>query len=192
MPRAKKQTAAEQLAELKQKLEEQKRLNAVLTETIKTSGEPEGEEEPVELHNKPTDRFGQVFMDLYVDGKLLPPPVQPKVGRPSKYDTSYCAVVIELGKLGKSQDQMAAHLGISYKTLDNWKNEQEEFLQALEIANTLALNWWETLQQHKAIEGGGGEATMGRAMSARFPHRYREKLALTDADGSALRIKFEV
>jgi nitrate/nitrite-specific signal transduction histidine kinase len=36
------------------------------------------------------------------------------VGRPSEYDPSYCQKVIELGKLGKSFEQMSAQLNISY------------------------------------------------------------------------------
>ena len=56
------------------------------------------------------------------------------VGRPSKYDSAYCEQVIELGKLGKSVEQIACQLNVGTKTLYNWRDENEEFLHALDMA----------------------------------------------------------
>ena len=63
------------------------------------------------------------------------------VGRPSQYDPVYCERVIELGKIGKSVEQIAANIGVGTKTLYNWREEFPEFLQALELAKELELDW---------------------------------------------------
>lgn len=55
-------------------------------------------------------------------------------GRPSKYDPSYCEVVVELGKEGKSIAQMCAHFDISRQTIDNWAEQHPDFLEALSRA----------------------------------------------------------
>jgi phage terminase large subunit len=80
----------------------------------------------------------------------LPPSLDiRKVGRPSKYDPSFCDLVIELGAQGKSKAQLAASIGVSRETIDLWAKVHPEFSDALKFAKDLALAWWEdqTLSQ---------------------------------------------
>ena len=56
------------------------------------------------------------------------------VGRPSLYDPKYCEEVIALGKIGKSTEAIGAILGVGTKTLYNWRDQNLEFLHALELA----------------------------------------------------------
>jgi transposase-like protein len=114
------------------------------------------------------------------------------VGRPSLYDPVYCEKVIELGKLGKSIEQIASNLGIGTRTLFSWKDAHEEFRHALDEAKEYELDWWENIAQNMMIESKEGDklnsSIWSRSMSARFPKKYREstKTEITGADGAPL------
>ena len=114
------------------------------------------------------------------------------VGRPSLYDPSYCEKVIELGKLGKSIEQIASTLGLSLRVLYKWKDEHEEFMQAMEDAKQFEQAWWEEMGQGYMVEQYQGDklnaSLWSRSMAARFPKKYREsvKQEITGADGAPL------
>ena len=114
------------------------------------------------------------------------------VGRPTDYDPSYCEKVIELGAKGKSFEQMASQLSVSYRTLCNWRDTHEEFFHALREAQALECAWWEDMAQSYLVESKEGEklntGLWSRSMAARFPKKYSEKVRqeITGADGAPL------
>ena len=114
------------------------------------------------------------------------------VGRPSQYDPAYCERIIELGRLGKSIEQIAAQIGVGTKTMYNWRDEFPEFLRALEMAKELELDWWENIAQNMMVEHKDGSklnsAIWSRSMAARFPKKYREstKTEITGENGAPL------
>jgi transposase len=114
------------------------------------------------------------------------------VGRPSLYKPEYCEEVIALGKIGKSVEAIGAILGVGTKTLYNWRDENPEFLHALDMAKEFELQWWEDIAQTHMIENKESDkinATIwSRSMAARFPKKYREsvKQEITGADGAPL------
>ena len=114
------------------------------------------------------------------------------VGRPSKYDPAFCERVIELGKLGKSVEQIACELGLSTRVMYKWRDEHEEFMHAMEDAKEYEQNWWETIAQTHMIEEKDcaklNASIWSRSMAARFPKKYREsvKQEVTGADGAPL------
>jgi len=114
------------------------------------------------------------------------------VGRPSQYDPMYCERVIELGKIGKSVEQIAAQIGVGTKTLYNWRDENPEFLHAMDLAKELELDWWESIAQAMMVENKDSDklnaSIWSRSMAARFPKKYREstKTEITGADGAPL------
>ena len=114
------------------------------------------------------------------------------VGRPTLYDPVYCEKVIELGKLGKSIEQIASNIGVSTRVMFDWKEKHPEFLHALEQAKELELDWWENIAQNMMIESKEGDklnsSIWSRSMAARFPKKYREstKTEITGADGAPL------
>lgn len=118
--------------------------------------------------------------------------VKQPVGRPTAYDPSFCDKVIELGKLGKSFEQMAAQLNVSYRTLCRWRNEHEEFCHALEEAQAYEQAWWEEMAQSYLIneyQGSTINASMwSRSMAARFPKKYSERLKqeISGVDGNPI------
>ena len=118
--------------------------------------------------------------------------VKRPVGRPSTYDPAYCEQVIELGKLGKSIEQIAAFIGVGTKTIYNWKDEHPEFLHALDISKDFEQAWWEDQAHAYMVETKEGPklnaSLWSRSMAARFPKKYREqtKTEITGADGAPL------
>jgi len=114
------------------------------------------------------------------------------VGRPSLYDPKYCEEVIELGKIGKSSEAIGAILGVGTATLYRWRDEFEEFREALALAKEFELHWWEDIAQTHMIENRESDkinaSIWSRSMAARFPKKYREstKTEITGADGIPL------
>lgn len=119
-------------------------------------------------------------------------PQKRPVGRPSLYNPAYCEQVIELGKLGKSVEQIASQLGLSLRVLYKWRDEYEEFMHALEDAKQYEQAWWEEqahLYMLETKEGPKLNASLwSRSMAARFPKKYREsvKQEITGAEGAPL------
>lgn len=119
-------------------------------------------------------------------------PQKRPVGRPSLYDPSLCEKVIELGKLGKSVEQIASHLNLSLRVLYKWRDEYEEFMHALEDAKQYEQAWWEEQAHAYMVETKDGPrlnaSLWSRSMAARFPKKYREsvKQEITGADGAPL------
>ena len=117
-------------------------------------------------------------------------PEKRPVGRPSLYKPEYCEEVIALGKIGKSTEAIGAMLGVGTKTLYNWRDENPEFLHALELAKEFELQWWEDIAQTHMIENKESDkinaSIWSRSMAARFPKKYREqvKQEITGADGA--------
>jgi len=114
------------------------------------------------------------------------------VGRPTSYDPSFCERVIELGRIGKSIEQIAANLGFSTRVLFDWRDKHPDFLHALEYAKELELDWWENIAQSMMVENKDSDklnsSIWSRSMAARFPKKYREstKTEITGADGAPL------
>lgn len=106
------------------------------------------------------------------------------VGRHTSYKPEYCALVVELGRLGKSKAQIAAHpdIDVARMTLDNWCEAFPEFLEALTRAKDLALAAWEDKAENGIESVGFNSGLWGRIMSARFPADYRE-VKVTEVSG---------
>lgn len=119
---------------------------------------------------------------------------QPKrsVGRPSTYDPAYCEKVVELGKLGKSIEQICYDLNTPVRTLYEWRDRHPEFSQALDDAKAFEQAWWESMAHAYMVETKEGPklnaSLWSRSMAARFPKKYREsvKQEITGADGAPL------
>jgi len=114
------------------------------------------------------------------------------VGRPSLYDPSFCDEVVELGRKGKSVEQIASILNVSLRTMYSWRDAHEDFLHALDDAKTYEQAWWEEQAAAYMVENKESDrlnsSLWSRSMAARFPKKYREstKTEITGADGTPL------
>ena len=123
---------------------------------------------------------------------MIEPAEKRPVGRPSTYDPAFCEQVVELGRIGKSVEQIASRLNVSLRVLYDWRDKHEEFMHAMELAKQHELDWWETMAQTHMIENKESDklnaSIWSRSMAARFPKKYREstKTEITGADGAPL------
>jgi hypothetical protein len=114
------------------------------------------------------------------------------VGRPTLYDPAMCERVVELGKLGKSVEQICANLNVSLRAIYLWRDTHEDFMHALEDAKTFEQAWWEEQAAAYMVENKESDklnaSLWSRSMAARFPKKYREstKTEITGADGAPL------
>jgi hypothetical protein len=114
------------------------------------------------------------------------------VGRPTTYDPAYIDRVIELGRIGKSIEQICYQLNTPVRTLYEWRDRHPEFSQALEDAKHYEQAWWEEQAQVYMVENKESDrlnaSIWSRSMAARFPKKYREstKQEITGAEGAPL------
>lgn len=114
------------------------------------------------------------------------------VGRPTLYDPSYCDKVRELGRIGKSVEQICYQLNVSLRTIYLWRDTYEEFMHALDDAKTYEQAWWEEQAAAYMVENKESDrlnaSLWSRSMAARFPKKYREstKHEMTGAEGAPL------
>lgn len=110
-------------------------------------------------------------------------------GRPSTYDAAYCAQVIDLGRQGKSQVQIACSLDVDPATLRDWAKAHEEFALALTRAKAEEQNWWENKGQDGLTADKFNSAVWAKSMSARFRDDYTERKEVSGPDGGPIATK---
>jgi hypothetical protein len=82
-------------------------------------------------------------------------------GRPTLYDESYCDLIIEAGREGKSLAAFAAECGVARNTLTLWAAANPEFMVALTRAKNCAAAWYEERARNLVSDGGSSaQATM--------------------------------
>jgi len=65
-----------------------------------------------------------------------------KGGRPSKYRSEMCNQIKELMQDGVSLHEVAKEIGVSYGTLNRWREEKKKFRKAVEEGISLSHAWW--------------------------------------------------
>lgn len=110
-------------------------------------------------------------------------------GRPSKYDPVYCDRVIELGKDGKSQVQIAVALDIPRSTLQSWADQHLEFSAALTRAKECEQAWWEQKGMDGLTADKFNSAIWSKSMSARFRDDYTERRELAGVPDRPLQVE---
>lgn len=111
------------------------------------------------------------------------------MARPTDYSPDFCHTVVKLGRDGKSKAYMAAELGCSRQTLDNWAAIHPEFLDAITRAVALSQAWWEDAGQNGMTADKFNGSVWSRSMAARFPEDWREtsRQEQTGANGAPIR-----
>jgi len=61
-----------------------------------------------------------------------------KRGRPTKFNETIKEKILELAALGKTDIQIADIIGVSERTLNNWKGNKPKFLQSLKESKQVA------------------------------------------------------
>lgn len=117
------------------------------------------------------------------------------MGRPTKYSPEYCEVVADLGHQGWSVAEVAAHLGLDRKTIEqHWPAHFPEFAEAFQQYKTNCQAWWERTGREGMLSRSICPTIYAKSMNARFPREYRDnsRVEVTGADGEALQQKVTV
>lgn len=115
------------------------------------------------------------------------------VGRPTEYKPEFCELVVELGKKGYSEAQIAAEIGVTRKTLKNWEDQYPEFFYWNGLSKEHAQAWWESLAQNQMLAPtpGFSSGLWAKSMSARFRDDYTERTKQeVTGDLSGLTVRF--
>jgi len=117
--------------------------------------------------------------------------VKRPVGRPSKYKPEFCQEIIELGKLGKSIAQMAAHFDVDKASIFRWSEEDADFRTALARAKAHSQTWWENAAQQNMDNRNFNAQLWLKSVASRFREDYTEKQVteLTGANGGAVQVE---
>lgn len=118
-----------------------------------------------------------------------PKPVIVELGEYRPYSAKYhCKRVLELGKLGASETQIAVGLGISRTALRRWKREHEEFAEAMALAMTLSEAHWEARWVSRMDLFGHNANAYKHMMASRFRETYGEKVQVSGDDEHPLTV----
>lgn len=77
------------------------------------------------------------------------------VGRPTKYDPSYCTSVVEHMADGASLTSFAAEVDVARSTINEWMDAHPEFSEAVKRGKAKCAAWWERQGRTIAQKGGG-------------------------------------
>lgn len=87
--------------------------------------------------------------------------VKRREGRPTLYEPTYCADVVEHMSKGFSLSSYADYAKVARSTLNVWMEKHEEFSEAVAQGKAARLRFWESLGIEVAQTGGNGsQATM--------------------------------
>ena len=103
-------------------------------------------------------------------------PAKPKLGRPTKYRPEMCERVLELGRIGKTREQIAADLKIGWKTLHRWEGLHPAFRHALKEARARSLAYWQGIAQEIASgERKANALALIFSLKNQFPEYFRDR-----------------
>ena len=96
-------------------------------------------------------------------------------GRPTDYRVEFCEQIIEMGKLGYSQTEMASEIGVSKQTFYSWRDTYKEFLDAIQLARTHSQCWWERKGREDLNADKFHSAVYNKRIAGMFPDDYMDK-----------------
>ena len=121
------------------------------------------------------------------------------IGRPSTFPSDpaevekLCAQVIECGRLGMSEVEIACEIGVLRTTMRSWaeSDRSPDFSSALSRANAESQAWWEKKARAGEIGNSPGQinpAVWKHVAGCRFREDYSEKTIheLTGPDGGPI------
>jgi len=104
-------------------------------------------------------------------------------GRPTKYDPSYCDMIVEEFSKGGAMRTFAHLIDVETKTLYNWMDKQPEFLHAINKAKNASFVFWNKINIGLATGKLKGSAAVCIFNTTnRFPEFKRDGSGEDDAD----------
>lgn len=107
-------------------------------------------------------------------------------GRPSKYDPTYCDLIIEMLSEGASLTEFRAAVGgVTRQTFSNWKRDYPEFLDASTQAEAYGQAYWEKrLRTELMFDNKVNSPLVKLYFANRFNWHDKQQTDVTSSDGS--------
>ena len=90
-----------------------------------------------------------------------------------KYKNELCGTVVELGKGGATESNIAAELGIGLVQLRQWVKAKPAFGEALEVALTASKSFHERRLQESSEKKDGNASLIIALLRANWPESYQ-------------------
>ena len=90
-----------------------------------------------------------------------------------KYKNQLCGTVVELGKGGATESNIAAELGIGLAQLRQWVKAKPAFGEALEVALTASKSFHERRLQESYEKKDGNASLIIALLRANWPESYQ-------------------
>lgn len=90
-----------------------------------------------------------------------------------KYMGAYCGKVVELGKGGATESNIATELGIGLVQLRQWVRDKPAFGEALEVALTASKSFHERRLQESYEKKDGNASLIIALLRANWPESYQ-------------------
>ena len=95
----------------------------------------------------------------------------------SKYDPAYCEVMMREMAKGHSLVAVAAEIGVTRQTFDNWRKTYPEFQEAFEMGKVFSTRYWERrLIELSSDKDAGNPAAVIFGLKNRAPDQWRDKM----------------
>jgi len=104
------------------------------------------------------------------------------IGRPTKYQPKFCAMLIEHMADGFSFESFGALVDCSRQVVHDWVKVYPEFLEAKREGDVKAQIWWEKLHRRCAATGEGNMTGIVWAQKNKWPKQYCERVAKGQID----------
>ena len=106
-------------------------------------------------------------------------------GRPTKYKPEYCDLLLEMVNEGASFTEFCAKVGISRQTFHNWKDANEDFMDAYTRAELEGQAYWEKrLRSDLMIDSRSNAQLVKLYFANRFGWSDKQAIDHKSADGS--------
>ena len=90
-----------------------------------------------------------------------------------KYNNELCGKVVQLGKGGATESNIAAELGVGLIQLRKWVKDKPAFGEALEVALTASKSFHETRLQESYEKKDGNASLIIALLRANWPESYQ-------------------
>lgn len=102
-------------------------------------------------------------------------PGREKTAAHSKYDPDYCGQLIDHMAKGLSIESFAGEIGVTQKTIYNWKETYPEFEDAASIGHCKSLLFYERAGANLALTGQGNATSIVFNLKNRDPRLWRDR-----------------
>ena len=97
-------------------------------------------------------------------------------GRPTKYKKEYCRELEQHMNDGFSFESFGGKLGVTEKTLHNWKNKHKDFLQSYKRGRLKSMLHWEEMGHDMVLAGQGNATVWIFNMKNRFGWKDKQEI----------------